>query len=288
MDNSVLIHSEEQKYLEQVKKVTSYISSNPEIKMLLIAGPSCSGKTTTSQTICSLLADTGIQAFTVSIDDYYKDVILANGETVGDKDFEALDSIDLDLLKSNLHDLSTGKAVDLPYFDFKAMKRKGVRQRLSLSENSIAVIEGLHALNPEIYRGFVRAECITSLFLNCVNEELTGSFVKYPRLIRRLVRDSNFRNASCETTLSLWKNVTRGEEKYIFPFSETAQFYINTYHSYEEQVLFPFAKSLLDDISHESRHYYDASMLSEYLDKFSDKIPLSDVPKHSLLREFVG
>lgn len=288
MDNSTLIYNEEQKYLKQVKKVTSYISSHPEFKMLLIAGPSCSGKTTTSQTICSILKNMGIQAFTISIDDYYKDVILTGGEKVGDKDFEALDSIDLDLLKSHLHDLATGKEIDLPYFDFKAMKRKGTRERLSLSENSIAVIEGLHALNPEIYRGFVNEENITSLFLNCVNDKLTGNTAKFPRLLRRLVRDNNFRNASCETTFALWEKVTRGEEKYIFPFTENANFYINTYHSYEEYVLFPFAKRLLADISSKSRYYHDAALLLEYLDAFSEEISVFDVPESSLLREFIG
>ena len=224
------IENEELKYKQKIERIAEDIISNRHIRLILIAGPSCSGKTTTSATISRLLNEKDITCHTISIDDFYKDVVFLPGETFADKDFEDLDSLDLDLLHKCLHDLSLGKTVDIPLFDFEKTYRNGIRSTITLGENDIAIIEGLHALNPAIYEGFVERDKIKRIFLDC-HDNLTGH--KHERFIRRLVRDRNFRNADAHLTFTLWDKVIAGEEKHIYPFASQADYKINTFHRYE-------------------------------------------------------
>ena len=283
---TTIIDKAESSYKDKIYDIAKEVMNNRDIRLILIAGPSCSGKTTTSSTLSEyVLKHAGIKSHTISIDDFYKDVTFLPGETFADKDFEALDSIDLDLLHKCLHDLSLGKTVDIPLFDFEKTYRNGIRSTITLGENEIAIIEGLHALNPVIYENFVEKSKILRVFLDCHNKEKKE---KHERFIRRLVRDRNFRNADALLTFTLWGKVISGEEKHIYPFAKEADFSINTFHSYETEVLKPFAEKLLDEIKEDSIYYDDAVIIKNYLSKCKEEIPTNLVPKDSLLREFIG
>jgi len=284
LENRIL--EAESKYKNSIERIADSIIKNSSIRLILIAGPSCAGKTTTSSTLSKMLKEkAGITSYTISIDDFYKDVTFLPGETFADKDFEALDSIDLDLLHECLRDLADGKTVDIPLFDFEKTYRDGIRSTITLCENEIAIIEGLHALNPAIYEHFVSRDKICSIFLDCHD---TDSDNKFERFIRRLVRDRNFRNADALLTFTLWEKVIAGEEKHIYPFSHTADYSINTYHSYELGLLRPYAQKLLCEIGRDSRFYDDAVRVKEYLSADAEFVDKKDIPKDSLLREFVG
>lgn len=276
----------ENRYKKEIEKIADAVISDRNIRLILVAGPSCSGKTTTSSTLSEyLFRKASIKSYTISIDDFYKDVTFLPGETFADKDFEALDSIDLDLLHQCLHDLSLGKTVDIPLFDFEKTYRDGIRSTITLGENDIAIIEGLHALNPAIYENFVEKSKITSVFLDC-HDIQKGN--KYERFIRRLVRDRNFRNADAFLTFTLWSKVIAGEEKHIYPFSSMADFKVNTFHSYETGLLKPYAEKLLSEIKNDSIFFEDAKSVYTYLERCDEVIPKELVPKDSLLREFIG
>lgn len=280
------IISAEEKYKKEIEAIADDIISDRGVRLVLIAGPSCSGKTTTSITLSRFLYEkANITSHTISIDDFYKDVKFLPGETFADKDFEALDSLDLDLLHSTLHDLSLGKTVDIPLFDFEKTYRDGIRNTITLGENDIAIIEGLHALNPEIYENFVEKSKIRRIFLDCRNGNEKS---KNERFIRRLVRDRNFRNADAHLTFTLWKKVVEGEEKYIYPFKDKADYKVNTFHSYETGLLRPFAEKLLSEITEESKFFDSAKKVYEYLAKVDESVSPQSVPKDSLLREFIG
>ncbi len=280
------IEMAENAYKSSIEKIAKAVAKRKDIRLILIAGPSCSGKTTTSATLSRYLFEyAGLKSHTISIDDFYKDVEFLPGETFADKDFEALDSIDLDLLHQCLHDLSLGKTVDIPLFDFEKTYRNGIRSTITLRKDEVAIIEGLHALNPKIYENFVEKSKICSIFLDCHDKVFEN---KFERLIRRLVRDRNFRNADAHLTFTLWDKVIAGEEKYIYPFAEKADFSINTFHSYESALLKPFAEKLLDEIGKDSIFYDKAEAVRKYLGTFPGVVPTELVPKASLLREFIG
>lgn len=286
MTTEKTILAAENKYKKEIDKIAKAVINDRNIRLILVAGPSCSGKTTTSSTLSKYVFEkAGIKTHTISIDDFYKDVTFLPGETFADKDFEALDSIDLDLLHSCLHDLSLGKTVDIPLFDFEKTYRDGIRSSITLGENDIAIIEGLHALNPKIYENFVEKSKILRVFLDCHDGEAGN---KHERFIRRLVRDRNFRNADAFLTFTLWSKVIAGEEKYIYPFSSMADFKVNTFHSYETAILKPFAEKLLSEIDEGSKFYSDAKAVYSYLEKCDEIINTELVPKDSLLREFIG
>lgn len=276
----------EHNYKSQIEKIAKEIAGDKNIRLVLIAGPSCSGKTTTSSTLSRMVYEmAGITSHTISIDDFYHDVVFLPGETFADKDFEALDSIDLDLLHKCLHDLALGKTVNIPLFDFELTRRNGFRSTITLKENEIAIIEGLHALNPEIYENFVEKSKMKSIFLDCNDIKDTH---KHARLIRRLVRDRNFRNADAFLTFTLWEKVLRGEEKYIYPYADKADFKVNTFHEYEPEVLKPYAEVLLDEIKQDSIFIKEAQSARLYLSSVKDIVDKSLIPEDSLLREFVG
>ncbi len=280
------INTAEQGYKNEVLNIAKKIADNKNIRLILIAGPSCSGKTTTSATLSKYLNKlAGKNAYTISIDDFYKDVTFAPGETFKDKDFEALDSIDMELLHSVLHDLSIGKEADIPLFDFEKTRRDGIRSTITLTDNDIAIIEGLHALNPKIYEGFVDKDKIVKIFLDCFDGNDEN---KLERFLRRLVRDRNFRNADANLTFTLWSKVISGEEKHIYPYAKFADYSINTYHNYEGDLLKPSAEKLLAEITEGSEFFDDAKIVSEYLEVFNEDISPSLIPKDSLLREFIG
>lgn len=285
MTDKNLIYECEKEYNEKILKIAEQIAKKPNIRLVLIAGPSCSGKTTTSSLLSRYLKEKhNICSYAISIDDFYKDVVYLPGETVKDKDFEAIESIDLDLLHTSLRSLCDGKKTEIPLFDFETTKRCGIRSTITLKENEIAIVEGLHALNAKIYENFVPREKIFSIFLDCYDSDKE----KNARLVRRLVRDYNFRNADANLTFTLWGNVLRGEEKYIYPFSHLADVSVNTFHEYETALLKPYAEKILSQIKNGDEFYENAKNVLSYLSTVTGKVNENLVPKDSLLREFIG
>ena len=172
-------------------------------------------------------------------------------------------------------------------FDFHSMKRNGIRNTVTLKDNDVVIIEGLHALNPFIYDKFVSKECVLSVFLDCFDPLLDLQNKKLPRLVRRLVRDNNYRNASAPLTFSLWQKVIDGEEKHIYPFLDYADFSINTYHSYEPFLFKNPIFSIISKISNPENYKNYIDKLSIYFENINTCISSNYIPKDSLLWEFV-
>lgn len=279
----------EQQYQDSVQRVFDAILSRPSTRLILVAGPSCSGKTTTTCNLVKLLAKNGITSHMISIDDFYRDVVTPDGGKFGgNADFESLDSIDLDCLHGTLKSLADGKQTDIPMFCFEKGKRVGIRNTVKLENNDIAIIEGLHALNPAIYENFVNGGKIFRLFLDCTDPSDKSGGKKLSRLVRRLVRDYNFRNSDAQKTLYLWQNVVRGEEKYIFPFAPLANQSVNTFFGYETALLKNDALKILSDLPKDGEYASDAAKITEYLNTETNSIDASLVPENSMLREFIG
>lgn len=274
----------EKQYQNKIDKAVNEISESDSIKVILVAGPSCSGKTTTTKKLIEGLKSKGISAHMISIDDFFFDVDSFDK----DKDFESLESIDMEYFHDCLKNLADGNEVSLPHFDFITAKRSEEYTKLKLDEHSIAIIEGLHALNPEIYKNFVDEDKIYKIFLDCQNPKLSNNLKKYPRLVRRLVRDYNFRNADANLTFLLWEKVIAGEEKYIYPFKDNAHIKINTFFEYELSVLKNFAKNICEQMPKESEYFNENLKLLDYLTNENEECQTKYVPQDSLLREFIG
>lgn len=276
---------DENRYSNFINECADRICENSHIKLILVAGPSCSGKTTTTHKLSDALFKRGKQAYTISIDDFYlnpKDMPLKED---GKPDFEAIESFDIEGLHDCLHKLSCGECADIPHFDFTAEKRTGVRCTIRLDDKSIAIIEGLHALNPIIYKNFVSEDKIFKIFLDCHSD--TPSTMRYSRLMRRLVRDYHYRNSDAQKTFMLWENVLAGDKKYIYPFEHLADIKINTRFGYESAVLRGDAIEILKKLPADSIYTEFAKVMIDYLSGI-ESIPENAVPHDSLLQEFIG
>ena len=262
-------------------------------RVVLVAGPSSSGKTTFAGRLAVQLRVLGRHAYRVSLDDYYLDRDTLPREADGSLDLETLYALDLPLLQAQVNALLRGEAVTIPRFSFRTGKRAEGGEQLRLGHNELVIFEGIHALNPllsagipeeEIHRVFVSA--LTCLNLDDHNRIRTTDV----RLLRRIVRDHQFRNTPPEQTLSMWPSVRRGEERWIFPCQEMADSMYNTALHYELPVLRHFAYDLLDEVREDSEGYVLARRLMKMLHYVPD-IPeglLSEIPPLSLLREFIG
>ena len=259
-------------------------------KMILISGPSSSGKTTSCKRLSIQLSVIGYNPVQISVDDFFKEREETPRDKNGDYDFEALEAIDLQLFNNTLDGLLAGKEVELPVFNFQSGKKEWKGKKISMQENSILVIEGIHCLNPKLtasipdetkYKIFVSA--LTSLSIDSQNPIPTTD----TRLIRRIIRDFNYRGYSALDTLRRWQSVRDGEEKNIFPFQENADVMFNTSLIYELSVLRPYAMPILMAVPEYEPEYAEAIRLIKFLWFFK---PISDnmIPETSILREFVG
>lgn len=276
---------DENRYGNFINACADRICQNPHVKLILVAGPSCSGKTTTTHKLSDALHKRGKQAYTISIDDFYLNPQDMPLNEDGKPDFEAVESIDTEELHRCLGKLSRGECADIPHFDFTVAKRTGTRCRICLDDKSIAIIEGLHALNPVIYKNFVSEDKIFKIFLDCHSD--TPSEMRYSRLMRRLVRDYHYRNTDAQKTFMLWENVLSGEKKYIYPFEHLADVKINTRFSYESGVLRGDAIEILKNLPADSLYTEFAKVMIDYLSGI-EGIPENAVPHDSLLQEFIG
>ena len=259
-------------------------------RVVLISGPSSSGKTTTSKRLGIQLRILGLDPVLISLDDYFVDRDRTPKDENGEYDFEALEAIDLELLNKDLARLMAGESVEVPRYDFITGSRKWHENPLQLGERSIIIMEGIHALNPRLTPSIPReskfgiyASCLTSVAM----DNLTRIQTTDNRLLRRITRDYATRGADALATLRRWPSVRRGEERHIFPYQENADVIFNTSLFYEIMVLRPKIEPILREVPDTEPEYGEARRLLKLLDNF---LPLhtDEIPPTSILREFVG
>ena len=275
---------------KKIAQIADEIAKNPDIKMVLIAGPSSSGKTTFAQRLGIQLRVNGIKPVTISVDNYFVERKDNPKDENGNYDFECIEAIDLDLFNNHLKKLLKGEEIEMPEFDFYEGKKKYKGKKLKLEKDEILVIEGIHCLNDKLtskipkdrkYKIYISA--LTVLNMDYYNRISTTD----NRLIRRIVRDYKFRGYNAKHTLETWHMVNKGEEKNIFPFQEEANSMFNTSLIYELGVLKDVAIHILEEIKSDEKEYAEARRLINLLQYF-ETIPEEYVPKNSLLKEFLG
>lgn len=259
-------------------------------KIVMIAGPSSSGKTTFSHRLSIELMVQGLSPHPIAADDYFKNRDKTPRDENGDYDFECLEAIDVEQFNKDMTELLAGKEVNMPSYNFKVGKREYKGKKIKLGEGDILVIEGIHGLNdkfseslPKESKFKIYISALTQLNIDDHNRIHTTDL----RLLRRMVRDARTRGNSAEDTLARWASVRRGEEKNIFPFQEEADEMFNSSLVYELAVLKQYAEPLLFGIAKESPYFSEANRLLKFLNYFLP-MPSDDVPKNSLVREFIG
>ena len=266
------------------------IASRGTVKVVLIAGPSSSGKTTFSKKLSKALEQQGLHPMCISFDDYYVDRERTPLDENGNYDFESIYAIDLDRFHRDLACLFAGEEVELPRYDFQTGRSVMSGHRLRLAPDTILIMEGIHALNPLVASSLAQ-ESIFRIYISglTVAKSHDGSY--YPttdnRLVRRMVRDAQFRGTSAQETLARWASVRRGEDKWIVPYQENADVNFCTAFQYELALLREVALPLLARVPKDSPQHAEASRLTWVLNRFHP-IPVDLLPPYSLLREFLG
>lgn len=273
-----------------IDKITDEIINDAKIKMVLIGGPSSSGKTTSANKFALYLKNKGLNPFIISVDDYYKDRVDSPKYPDGTYNFECLEALDIELFNAQLKDLIGGKETIMPKFNFKTGKKEFGEHKTKMNPNDIIIIEGLHTMNEELTKDIPReikykiyASPFTPLGIDRHNHISTADI----RLLRRIVRDNVTRGYTPEHTLRNWEGVRKGEELYVFDHQVEADAVFNTILVYEIGVLRVFVEPLLHSINKSSKYYVEAKRLLSFLQSFFP-IPESYVPKESILREFIG
>lgn len=275
---------------KQIADIADKIHERKSVKVVLIAGPSSSGKTTTSKKLSMQLKVLGYQPKVIELDTYY----LNRGETPkdenGDYDYECLEALDVKQLNEDLVNLFAGKEVKLPSYNFTEGKRFYSGKVTKLEENDILIMEGIHGLNDKL-TPLIPKEQKFKIYLSALTQLNLDDHNRIPtsdnRLIRRIVRDSQFRGKTAAETISMWPSVQRGEKLHIFPFQCKADVMLNTALDYELAVLKVYALPLLQCVTPLQKEYAEASRLISFLENFSP-IPVTNVPGQSIIREFVG
>ncbi len=275
---------------QKMSDIAHDIKTRGKIRLVLVAGPSSSGKTTFTKRMALNLQTLGYDPVMVSLDDYYLPHDRIPLDEEGKQDFEALEALDVDLLNENLLDLLAGKEAEIPLFNFKKGGREEKGRLLKLKDNSLLIMEGIHGLNEKLtdripaerkYKIYISA--LTQLNLDDNNRISTTD----NRMIRRMVRDYQFRGYSAHTTIRIWPSVRRGEQRNIFPYQGEADIIFNSALDYELGVLKSWAEPLLKSVKPTEEEYSEACRLLSFLNYFAP-IPSEDIPKLSLLREFIG
>lgn len=274
---------------KKIANIADMITKNNK-KVVLIAGPSSSGKTTFANRICIQLKVNGIKPYVISLDDYYLDRECVPLDEEGKPDFESLASLDVEKINKDMESLIKGETVEIPKFNFITGKReKG--KKITLKENEVIIIEGIHGLNEKIsqnvdkkdkFKIFISA--LTQLNIDSHNRISTTD----ARIFRRLVRDYYFRGFGVNKTIQIWADVMKGEKKNIFPFQQEADVIFNSALIYELAVLKPFAEPLLYKVSKNEEEYAEATRLIKFLENFLPINNLDAIPPNSLIREFIG
>ncbi|MDP4185601.1 MAG: nucleoside kinase [Bacteroidota bacterium] len=277
----------ERKIVEIANKI---YDRRDKAKIVLIAGPSSSGKTTFSKRLAVQLAVSGLKPELISLDNYFVDRERTPKDIHGQYDFEALEAIDIDFFNQNLIDLMNGEEIVLPRFDFKTGSRYFNGDKLKLKKNGVIIIEGIHALNPQLIP-HINPENTFKIFISALTQISIDFHNHIPttdnRLIRRIIRDNKYRNYSCLDTIRRWTSVRKGEEKNIFPFQENADIMFNSSQIYELGVLKKYVEPMLSSIPENQPEYNEAVRLLSFL-SYIRPIDDAEIPPTSLLREFLG
>ncbi len=275
---------------KKIAYIADNIAKNREVKMILIAGPSSSGKTTFAQRLGIQLRINGIKPVTISVDNYFVERPDTPRDEFGNYNFESIDAIDVDLFNDHLTKLLNGETVEIPEFNFHIGTKEYKGKKLKLNPDEVLVIEGIHCLNDKLTRSInkkqkykVYISALTVLNMDRYNRISTSD----TRLIRRMVRDNQFRGYNALHTIGNWHMVRKGEEENIFPFQEEADSIFNTSLIYELGVMRNVAIPLLEEIPRSKKEYAEAQRLIEML-KYFRGIPKEYIPSNSLLKEFVG
>ena len=282
------INDAESRFDRSVTELADRFSSDCDI--VLLAGPSSSGKTTTAGKIAQKIKNSGRNAYTLSLDDYYRNAADIPLTAEGLKDFENVSALDIDLIHKTFSDLIEKRTAQVPEFDFVSGTRKLETKRMELKKDDLIIVEGIHALNPIITKGLDESH-ITKVYIS-VSSRVTDDagrviFSKRNlRLVRRMIRDYHYRNTPVEKTLAQWPEVLKGEDKYIFPFERNSSFRIDSFHPYEPCLFKSEAVELLKNVGEDSDVYPIASELKNSFSEL-DTIDMSKLPASSLLREFV-
>lgn len=275
---------------KKIAQIAEQIAARPGVKLVLLAGPSSSGKTTSCKRLSIQLAVNGLKPLQISLDDYFVDRERTPKDENGEYDYESIYALDLQKINDQFNALFRGEEVELPKYDFQSGKSKKSGKRLKMNDNNVLVVEGIHALNPEltaqipneqIFR--VYASALTTILLDNHNYIPTTD----NRLLRRIIRDYKYRGVSAQDTIHRWPSVRAGENKWIFPFQENADAMFNTAMLYELAVLKMQAEPLLEQVPENCDEYAEAYRLLKFL-KYFKGIPFNNLPPTSLLREFLG
>ena len=260
-----------------------------KIKIVLLAGPSSSGKTTTSRKLCIYLSIFGLHPIAIGMDDYFVEKKDTPRDEKGEYDFECLEAIDLDLFNKQIHDLIAGKKIMKSSYNFLTGKKE-FKDELQLGENEIIIVEGIHALDTKILTNIPR-ENKYKIYISPLTGLRLDDHNRIPttdnRLLRRIIRDNRTRNYKVEDTLKQWASVREGEEKYIFPFQDENDVMINSASIYEMGVLKTYAEPLLYSVDNTSPYYEEAKRLINEL-RLLLPIPSDSIPEDAVIREFIG
>lgn len=275
---------------KKIANIAEEIANRKGVKLVLLAGPSSSGKTTSCKRLSIQLAVNGLKPLQISLDDYFVDREKTPKDASGEYDYESIYALDLDLINEQFNALFRGEEVELPKYDFQSGKSKKSGNRLKMTDNNVLVVEGIHALNPEL-TAHIPQEQIFRVYASALTTILLDNHNYIPttdnRLLRRIIRDYKYRGVSAQETIHRWPSVRAGENKWIFPFQENADAMLNTAMLYELAVIKMQAEPLLQQVPENCEEYAEAYRLLKFL-KYFKGIPYNNLPPTSLLREFLG
>ncbi len=298
--NDLIVAQKEDEYIriaealheKKIGQMADYIAEDlNHRRLILIAGPSSSGKTSLARRLMIQLRVNGLKPKSVSLDDYFVDREKSPLDENGEYNFEAIEAIDLKLFNNDLKKMLDGESVEIPTFNFKTGKREYRGDTVQIDENQPLILEGIHALNERLTESIHRDKKF-KIYISCLTQLNIDEHNRIPttdtRLLRRMVRDHQFRGNDALKTISMWPSVRRGEEQYIFPFQEDADVMFNSALFYELSVLKKYAEPLLRQIDNRNQHFPEAKRLLKFLNYFVVLENEDDIPKTSILREFIG
>ncbi len=285
-----LINVSEALQEKKISQIADQITTHPEVRMVLIAGPSSSGKTTFCKRLSIQLLANGIRPVQISLDDYFVDRERTPKDAAGDWDYESIHALDINLINLQLSALFRGEEIELPKYDFLSGRSGKSGKRLRLTDRQVLLVEGIHALNPELtaqipkkQKFHVYISALTSILLDDHNYIPTTD----NRLLRRIIRDHKYRGVSAQETIRRWPSVRAGETKWVFPYQENADVMFNTAMLYELAVIQEQAAPLLEQVPENCVEYSEAYRLRKFL-SYITPIPNRALPPTSLIREFLG
>ncbi len=290
-DMQAFVDEYEKKFNAKIEKIAKQVALSERSEIIMIAGPSSSGKTTSAKKLRLALEKRGFTCYTISLDDFYLNNSDAPRFPDGSPDFETVDALDIKYFQKTMRSLLENGEGDLPEFDFLTGMRKKEYNHITVTDRDVIIVEGLHALNPVITDG-LPADRLLKIYINVStriydkNKDMLFN-KRNMRFIRRMVRDYRSRGNSVEDTFRLWISVRYGEDAYLFPYKDNADMRINTLHLYETCVLRDEAIKLLSEVSRQSEFYKESQRLIKNLKRF-ESIDGDCVPDDSLLREFIG